>query len=133
MSSESLELCREKALRILEISPHSVVGLKRKLFKAGKFTSQDILQVIDDLLKAGLLNDRQFAEDYIRYLQTTAIGRIKAIFKLRGKGIPADIIDDAMDRLWDDEDKLNAMEKFRMEARFDKVEDYVDWLVKEVY
>ncbi len=40
---------------------------------------------------------------------------------------------DTIHRLWNDEDKQNAMEKFCLEARFDTVEDYVDWLIKEVY
>ena len=87
MSSESLELCREKALRLLENSPHSVRGLKQKLFNAGKFTTQDIQTVIDDLLKAGLLDDAMFAANYIDYLKTTGIGRFKAIFKLKSKGV----------------------------------------------
>lgn len=101
MSSESLELCREKALRLLENSPHSVRGLKQKLYKAGKFTSKDIQTVIDDLLKAKLLDDRQFAETAIDYLKTTGIGRFKAIFKLKNKGVPQDIIQEAMEKRWD--------------------------------
>lgn len=40
---------------------------------------------------------------------------------------------DTIHRLWNDEDKQSAMEKFCMEARFDTVEDYVGWLIKEVY
>ena len=40
---------------------------------------------------------------------------------------------DTIHRLWNDEDKQSAMEKFCTEARFDTVEDYVDWLIKEVY
>lgn len=104
MSSESLESCREKALRLLENSPHSVTGLKRKLYNTRKFSSQDIMAVIDDLLKAGLLNDRQFAEEYVQYLKSTSIGRFKAIFKLKTKGLPQDIINDVMDRLWQDDD-----------------------------
>lgn len=101
MSSESLELCREKALRLLENSPHSVRGLKQKLYKAGKFTSKDIQTVIDDLLKAKLLDDRQFAETAIDYLKTTGIGRFKAIFKLKNKGVPQDIIQEAMEKRWE--------------------------------
>ena len=101
MSSESLELCREKALRLLENSPHSVRGLKRKLYNAGKFTTQDIQTVIDDLLKAKLLDDRQFAENAIDYLKTTGIGHFKAIFKLKTKGVPQDIIQEIMEKRWE--------------------------------
>ena len=104
MSSESLELCREKALRLLENSPHSVRGLKQKLYKAGKFTSKDIQTVIDNLLKAKLLDDRQFAETAIDYLKTTGIGRFKAIFKLKTKGVPQDIIQEAIGKKWETED-----------------------------
>ncbi len=109
MSSESLESCREKALRLLENSPHSVRGLKQKLYKTGKFTSKDIQTVIDDLLKAKLLDDRQYAETAIDYLKTTGIGRFKAIFKLKTKGVPQDIIQEAMEKLWEtkEEEDLN--------------------------
>lgn len=104
MSSDSLELCREKALRLLENSPHSVMGLKRKLFNAGKFTARNIQTVIDDLQKAGLLNDVQFAEDYIDYLKTTGIGRFKAAFKLKNKGLSQVIIQETMARRWETDD-----------------------------
>ncbi|MBO7092600.1 MAG: regulatory protein RecX [Victivallales bacterium] len=104
MSSDSLENCREKALRLLENSPHSVAALKRKLFNAGKFTAQDIKTVIDDLLKARLLDDAQFAANYIDYLKTTGIGRFKAVFKLKTKGVPQHIIQEAMEKHWGTEE-----------------------------
>ena len=104
MSSDSLENCREKALRLLENSPHSVAALKRKLFNAGKFTAQDIKTVIDDLLKARLLDDAQFAANYIDYLKTTGIGRFKAVFKLKSKGVPQHIIQGAMEKHWGTEE-----------------------------
>ena len=112
MSSESLENCREKALRLLENSPHSVAGLKRKLFNAKKFSKQDIDTVIEDCLKTGLLDDRKFAEDYVQYLKMTSIGRFKATFKLKNKGLPQNIIKETMDKLWndgDDDDVSRAM------------------------
>ena len=102
--TDSLETCREKALRLLENSPHSVSGLKRKLFNAGKFTAQDIKTVIDDLLKARLLDDAQFAANYIDYLKTTGIGRFKAVFKLKNKGVPQHIIQEAMEKYWGTEE-----------------------------
>ena len=117
MSSESLELCREKALRLLENSPHSVLGLKRKLFKAAKFTAGDIQTVIDDLLKAGLLDDRQFAENAIDYLKATGIGRFKAVFKLKSKGVPQDIIQKAMDNHWETGDDDGDSERAVAVAR----------------
>ena len=128
MSSESLELCREKALRILENSPHSVRGLKRKLYNAGKFTSKDIQTVIDDLLKAKLLDDRQFAEAAIDYLKTTGIGRFKAVFKLKTKGVPQDIIQEAMEKRWetaDDGDSERAVAVAKQKWR--SLQSKKDW------
>ena len=127
MSSESLELCREKALRLLENSPHSVQGLKRKLFNAGKFTTQDIQTVIDDLLKAGLLDDAMFAANYIDYLKTTGIGRFKAIFKLKSKGVPQNILKEAMEKYWgmDESDDERAAEAARIKWR--SLKNKKDW------
>ncbi len=127
MSSESLELCREKALRLLENSPHSVRGLKQKLFNAGKFTTQDIQTVIDDLLKAGLLADAMFAANYIDYLKTTGIGRFKAIFKLKSKGVPQNIVKEAMEKYWgmDESDAERAAEAARIKWR--SLKNKKDW------
>ena len=128
MSSESLELCREKALRLLENSPHSVRGLKRKLYNANKFTTQDIQTVIDDLLKAKLLDDRQFAENAIDYLKTTGIGRFKAIFKLKTKGVPQDIIQEIMEKRWetgDDDESARAVNVARQKWR--SLQSKKDW------
>ena len=127
MSSESLELCREKALRLLENSPHSVRGLKQKLFNAGKFTTQDIQTVIDDLLKAGLLDDAMFAANYIDYLKTTGIGRFKAIFKLKSKGVPQNIVKEAMEKYWgkDESDAERAAEAARIKWR--SLKNKKDW------
>ena len=127
MSSESLELCREKALRLLENSPHSVLGLKRKLFKAAKFTARDIQTGIDELLKAGLLDDRQFAENAIDYLKTTGIGRFKAVFKLKTKGVPQDIINEAMEQFWgtDESDDERAVVVARQ--KWNSLQSKKDW------
>ena len=132
MSSESLEQCREKALRLLENSPHSVAGLKRKLFNAKKFSSQEISTILADLLKAGLLDDRQFAEDYVQYLKSTSIGRYKAAFKLKGKGVPQNIINDVMERLWNDndDDTVRALDAAR--RKWDSLQSKDQPMVKKL-
>ena len=129
MSSESIELCREKALRLLENSPHSVLGLKQKLFKAAKFTARDIQTIIDDLLKAGLLDDRQYAENAIDYLKTTGIGRFKAVFKLKSKGVPKDIIQEAMEKRWETGDDDDDLERATAVARqkWKSLQSKKDW------
>lgn len=132
MSSESLEQCREKALRLLENSPHSVAGLKRKLFNAKKFSSQEIFTILADLMKAGLLDDRQFAEDYVQYLKSTSIGRYKATFKLKGKGIPQDIINDVMERLWNDNDDDTVRALDAAKRKWDSLQSKDQPMVKKL-
>ena len=127
MSSDSLETCREKALRLLENSPHSVSGLKRKLFNAGKFTAQDIKTVIDDLLKARLLDDAQFAENYIDYLKTTGIGRFKAVFKLKSKGVPQHIIQEAMEKHWGTEENEDERAAEAAKIKWRSLKNKKDW------
>ena len=127
MSCESIELCREKALRLLENSPHSVLGLKRKLFKAAKFTARDIQTVIDDLLKAGLLDDRLFAENAINYLKTTGIGRFKAVFKLKDKGVPQDIINEAMEQFWGTDESDDERAVVVAKQKWKSLQSKKDW------
>ena len=102
-------------------------GLKQKLFNAGKFTTQDIQTVIDDLLKAGLLDDAMFAANYIDYLKTTGIGRFKAIFKLKSKGVPQNIVKEAMEKYWgmDESDAERAAEAARIKWR--SLKNKKDW------
>ena len=127
MSSESLELCREKALRLLENSPHSVSGLKKKLFNTGKFTALDIRTVIDDLLKARLLDDAQFAANYIDYLKTTGIGRFKAVFKLKTKGVPQHILQEAMEKHWGTDDSDNERAAEAVKNKWRSLKSKKDW------
>ena len=127
MSPDSLESCREKALRLLENSPHSVSGLKRKLFNAGKFTTQDIKTVIDDLLKARLLDDAQFAATYIDYLKTTGIGRFKAVFKLKNKGVPQHIIQEAMEKNWGTEESDDERAAEAAKIKWRSLKNKKDW------
>lgn len=101
-----LEACRENALNLLDIRPHAIAELKRKLFQRRKYTAQDIQTVIQDLIRARLLDDNAFARLFCESMKnaTPPIGRFKAQLKLQAKGVPQDIIQNALAAIWDTDD-----------------------------
>ena len=109
---EQRELCREKALKLLEARPHSVAEIRRKLINARKFTRDHIEQVIADLLRLDILNDQHFAEAMVDYLKTTNIGQTKATFKLIQKGLDRQLVQNTIKELWnegEDNDRTRAL------------------------
>ncbi len=88
--------CRAAALRFLKIRPRSVVELQEKL-KGKKFPSQEIQEAVDYLATVGLLNDRVFADGWIRWRLTRPFGFRRIIGELKAKGITEGIIAAAVD------------------------------------
>lgn len=60
-----MDACYDRALRLLSRSEHSRKGLEQKLLHRG-FQPDEICRVLDQLQEEGALNDRRFAEEWIR-------------------------------------------------------------------
>ncbi len=95
--SDSLDNCRERALRLLDQRMHSVCELRKKLRTKG-FAGSDIDQVLADFTRLGLIDDRQYAETYCREKLegSRPVGPIKLRNELRKRGVSADIIADVL-------------------------------------
>lgn len=107
------------ALRLLEMRPHSKKELKEKLLS--KFSTEEglVLQVIEEMERVHLLSDRRFTEAFIAYLTQKNIGRLRIMFETRKKGLPNDLVEQALlDQQWSEneaaqravEEKMRVLE-----------------------
>ncbi len=83
---------KSAALRFLKIRPRSVFELTEKLRGKG-FETAAIDEVVEGLIKSKLLNDRVFADAWIRYRLARPFGFVRIVRELKEKGISADIIE----------------------------------------
>ena len=70
--------------------------IREKLYKWG-LNSNDVNQILNQLIGQGFLDERRFARAFVKdRFSFNGWGRIKIAHQLRLKGIPADIINEAM-------------------------------------
>lgn len=97
-----LERCRERALGLVSQRPHTVMQLREKLHAKG-FARENADEIVNDFLRAGLLDDRRLAYDYCRYMKSASspAGRNRIIGKLRGYGVDPELVAEAVADAWD--------------------------------
>ncbi|MBP5639818.1 MAG: regulatory protein RecX [Victivallales bacterium] len=122
-----LEACREQALKLLDMRPHSEAELRRKLAQRQKYSPEDIRAVMADLQRLGLVDDHAFARLFCDSLKAQGIGKLKARLKMRTRGLSAALIQETLERQWEMEDdgeleraQVVAERKWRMISRIDK-------------
>lgn len=86
----------EKAYCLLALRPHSVDELEKKLQKRN-FPADVIKEALEKLRDLQYLNDASFAPQWTRNLAAYRLwGNRKIIESLKGKGIAANLIDEAL-------------------------------------
>jgi regulatory protein len=78
-------------LNLLSFRDHSAQEIRQKL-RTKSFGREDIEPVITRLTEAGLLNDKRFAENYLRSRQIKGYGPLRIIQELEIRGITHEII-----------------------------------------
>lgn len=99
----SLEKCRENVLRFLDRRGHTRRELETKLYKRD-YPAKDIRTVLNDFERTGLINDRQFATDYITFCihSAKAIGPSKIRANLYKHGVDSELIEETLQAFTDD-------------------------------
>ena len=96
LNTESYITARAAALRLLSVRPRSVHEIRDRLQKKG-FPASDIEDVIADLFKAALLDDRAFARAFIRdRTALKASGPALLRDKLLRLGVSREILEEAL-------------------------------------
>ncbi|SCW38985.1 SOS response regulatory protein OraA/RecX, interacts with RecA [Eubacterium ruminantium] len=92
----------KKALSYLERSEYCASEIRFKL-KMNDYSSVAIERVIESLYKSKFLDDKRYAEAFIRSYSSTK-GRKLMETELLHKNISSDVINDAFDAFYEDED-----------------------------
>jgi len=95
--TEEAERAYRKSLFILERRDHTESELQKKLHDRG-FSQESIEEAMQRLKEYGLINDRRFTEQFLRYHHTEQSKRLLSI-KLLRKGIRAELFDSVYSEL----------------------------------
>ena len=93
--NEQLQKAKDAAYNYLSYRARSVKELREKLVQK-EFAEESIEQVVDDLQRQKLLNDREFARRFVEARLGRANGSRKLAQELRRKGIETEIIDEVL-------------------------------------
>lgn len=93
--NEQLQKAKDAAYNYLSYRARSVKELREKLVQK-EFAEEIIEQVVDDLQRQKLLNDREFARRFVEARLGRANGSRKLAQELRRKGIETEIIDEVL-------------------------------------
>lgn len=86
---------KELALKYLGLRARTVFEMRKYLLEKNQ-PLDDIEVIIEDLSKAGYLDDEKFAIDYILYGRSKNRGQIRITKELTNKGVIGEIIEDAL-------------------------------------
>ncbi|MBO4563663.1 MAG: regulatory protein RecX [Clostridia bacterium] len=114
----------DTALAYLTPKARTVREVELKLDE-GCYSEGEIMQTIERLQAAGILNDEKYASDFVESrLRTKPVSRFRLSEQLRGHYVPDDVIDAALRAVPDDTEFENARavaEKYM--RQFDKMDD----------
>ncbi len=114
----------DTALRFLTPKARTVREVEMKLDE-GDYSEGEIMQTIERLVSAGLLDDEKYARDFIESrLNTKPVSRFRLEQQLKGHYVPNDIIEAALDSLSGDTELENAVKTARkFYDQFQSIED----------
>ena len=99
----SIPQALNRASALCSRSEQAPSAIREKLLKWG-LTPNEASQVLQRLLEEDFLNEERFSRAFVNdRFEFNGWGRIKIAYQLRQKGIPEDIIDDAMMFIDDDQ------------------------------
>ncbi len=84
--------CRNKALELLSRREHSCSELQLKLAKRG-YDADEISQVLNAMIEAGLQSDARFSESYVRLRASKGFGPSRIRQELLMRQISEELID----------------------------------------
>ena len=118
---------REAALRLLEYQDRSIKEMRDRLLKK-EYPREEVEQVILSLSDCGLLDDRRYAEMFVRSKLSSGKGRVYISNKLREKGISSEISECVMTEIFEEHDEKalclkKALAVCGLSGRFEVSED----------
>ena len=106
-----------RAAALCARSEQSSGDIREKLLKWG-LVGNDVAMVMQQLVEQGFIDDSRFARAFVKdRFAFNGWGRIKIAHQLRLKGIPADVIDEAMTTIDEDAYRDRLLELLRAKWR----------------
>ena len=114
----------ETALNFLTPKARTVREVELKLDE-GNYSEGEIMQTVERLAEAGLLDDEKYARDFVETrLNTKPVSRFRLEEQLKGHFVPSDIIESVLDGLGEGLELNNAVQVAQKYLRqFEKIED----------
>lgn len=98
----------DASLRLLAARARSRSELADRLHRKG-YGESVVAALLDDLERAGLLDDADFASQWVYFRHRDGARSRRALgAELRDKGVDADVIDDALSQITDDDEYARA-------------------------
>ncbi len=115
LRAETVRKARERALRLIGCRDRSKSEIRKRL--VGSDFPEDIVEeVIDQLSRAGLLDDRKFSRDWVKSRTASKpMGRTRLAWELRSRGIDAPTVEQALEGL--DQETEYGLARSLAEAR----------------
>ncbi len=105
---DELRKARNSAFQFLKTRNRSEKETRLRLLKK-KFTGDVVEQTIQYLKSVQLLDDRQFARDWIQMRRRKPFGARRILFELREKGIASEIIKEEIEQSTTDYSEVDAV------------------------
>ena len=111
------------ALRILKIRPNSIAEIRAKLKRKG-YDQDEADEVVKKLITQGLLDDRVFANAWIRYRLARPFGFGKIKQELKEKGIAPELLAECLESAQEQVDVKAVIQELALakNARMGQVE-----------
>jgi len=117
--AELVAKAKARALRLLEYRARSRAEIVQRLRTAGFADDiiEDTLKRLEDL---GLIDDAQFARSWVKHRLTgKAVGKARIKWELRQKGVPTDVLEEALSAVDADTEYESAVDAARRRWRKD--------------
>ena len=105
---KDIKKARNSVFRLLKYRPRSEFEIRDKL-KQKKIPAAVIDETCRYFRDLDLINDRQFAQSWIRYRLLRPFGLNRIRFELRAKGVEDDIIAEELEHIREDYDELGIV------------------------
>jgi regulatory protein len=106
---EPFEQAKMLAVNYIDYAPRSRREVERRLAKA-EYDEELIAAVLEDLERAGLVNDAQLSEDWVENrARSKKLGRVRLASELRLKGVDKETVDEAVAAINPDDEIATAL------------------------
>ena len=96
VSKNDFRRARERALYLLDERDYGYVEMFKKL--ENNYPEDICYEVVNDLSRLGLIDDRRYAQKCAEYFLTRKLwGKYRAREEMRRRGIPSELIDEALE------------------------------------